>query len=118
MTIALLGRDGGLVRGTADFEIIVPSNDTARIQEVHTFILHQWLDKVDNLSWDDFGDTFGRELQEVKNRDYCDLILDHYIWGEVSRISPEAPVPVVRVIRDTYSPGGAANVACNLAALE
>ncbi len=46
-----------------------------------------------------------------------DLMLDHYIWGEVERISPEAPVPVVRVERDAYAAGGAANVALNLAAL-
>ncbi|AWT60171.1 MAG: Bifunctional protein HldE [Candidatus Moanabacter tarae] len=43
-----------------------------------------------------------------------DVILDHYIWGETSRVSPEAPVPVVTVNRDTYGLGGAANVALNL----
>jgi rfaE bifunctional protein kinase chain/domain len=42
-----------------------------------------------------------------------DLMLDEYIWGTVSRISPEAPVPVVEVTSDTYYPGGAANVARN-----
>lgn len=46
-----------------------------------------------------------------------DIMLDHYIWGDATRISPEAPVPVVGVERDTYVPGGAANVACNLAGL-
>ena len=46
-----------------------------------------------------------------------DLILDRYLWGEVSRISPEAPVPVVRVRRETEGCGGAANVALNLANL-
>jgi len=46
-----------------------------------------------------------------------DLILDHYIWGDVHRISPEAPVPVVHVSHDTFTPGGAANVALNLANL-
>lgn len=46
-----------------------------------------------------------------------DLILDRYIWGEVSRISPEAPVPVVRVVRETQRCGGAAHVAVNLANL-
>lgn len=44
-------------------------------------------------------------------------MLDHYIWGDVHRISPEAPVPVVHVNRDTYTAGGAANVALNLANL-
>jgi len=42
-TIALLGRDGGPAKGIADHELIVPSNVTARVQEVHTFILHSWL---------------------------------------------------------------------------
>src|SRR5580693_7631095 len=44
-----------------------------------------------------------------------DLMLDEYLWGKVSRISPEAPVPVVEVVREESFPGGAANVARNLA---
>ena len=43
-----------------------------------------------------------------------DLILDEFVWGKVRRISPEAPVPIVEVDRETYYPGGAANVARNL----
>ena len=46
-----------------------------------------------------------------------DLMADRYQWGEVQRISPEAPVPVVRIIREELRLGGAANVAHNLAAL-
>lgn len=46
-----------------------------------------------------------------------DVMLDHYIWGDVDRISPEAPVPIVDVDRDSYVAGGAANVALNLATL-
>jgi D-beta-D-heptose 7-phosphate kinase/D-beta-D-heptose 1-phosphate adenosyltransferase len=46
-----------------------------------------------------------------------DVMLDHFIWGSVSRISPEAPVPVVEFGRESYMPGGAANVARNLSAL-
>ncbi len=46
-----------------------------------------------------------------------DLMLDHFIWGTVSRISPEAPVPVVQVSRETEMPGGAGNVAVNMASL-
>jgi len=46
-----------------------------------------------------------------------DVMLDKYIWGDVSRISPEAPVQVVNVVKETYAPGGAANVANNIAAL-
>ncbi|HNQ81421.1 MAG: D-glycero-beta-D-manno-heptose-7-phosphate kinase [Acidobacteriota bacterium] len=47
-----------------------------------------------------------------------DLMLDKYIWGSVSRISPEAPVPVVEVQRSTTALGGAGNVAHNLEALK
>jgi D-beta-D-heptose 7-phosphate kinase/D-beta-D-heptose 1-phosphate adenosyltransferase len=46
-----------------------------------------------------------------------DVMLDRYFWGRVDRISPEAPVPVVRVTRRTTHLGGAANVASNLRAL-
>jgi len=46
-----------------------------------------------------------------------DLMLDRYVWGDVSRISPEAPVPVLRSVRRTHVAGGAANVAMNLAGL-
>ncbi|MBW1850964.1 MAG: D-glycero-beta-D-manno-heptose-7-phosphate kinase [Deltaproteobacteria bacterium] len=46
-----------------------------------------------------------------------DIIMDEYVWGDVSRISPEAPVPVVEVIRETKMLGGAANVVHNLATL-
>jgi D-beta-D-heptose 7-phosphate kinase/D-beta-D-heptose 1-phosphate adenosyltransferase len=44
-------------------------------------------------------------------------MLDRFVWGQVNRISPEAPVPVVRITRETASLGGAGNVASNLAAL-
>jgi len=43
-----------------------------------------------------------------------DLMLDEFIWGRVTRISPEAPVPVVNVTGESYYPGGAANVARNV----
>src|SRR5258705_6317509 len=46
-----------------------------------------------------------------------DAMLDHFIWGSVGRFSPEAPVPVVDFERENFMPGGAANVARNLAAL-
>lgn len=46
-----------------------------------------------------------------------DLILDEFIWGDVSRISPEAPVPVVWVKKESFMPGGASNVANNLRSL-
>jgi len=47
-----------------------------------------------------------------------DVMLDHFLWGNVKRISPEAPVPVVDFESESFMPGGAANVARNLTALE
>jgi len=46
-----------------------------------------------------------------------DVMLDHYIWGDATRISPEAPVPVIDIARDSWTAGGAANVALNIASL-
>ncbi|MGC9035368.1 MAG: D-glycero-beta-D-manno-heptose-7-phosphate kinase, partial [Verrucomicrobiia bacterium] len=59
-------------------------------------------------------------LTSVKNSKIVvvgDLMLDEYVWGNVSRISPEAPVPVVEFVEESFMPGGAANVARNLATL-
>jgi D-beta-D-heptose 7-phosphate kinase/D-beta-D-heptose 1-phosphate adenosyltransferase len=47
-----------------------------------------------------------------------DVMLDQFLWGRVARISPEAPVPVVDFERESFMPGGAANVARNLADLK
>lgn len=46
-----------------------------------------------------------------------DLMLDEFVWGDVTRISPEAPVPVVQVRERTYTAGGAANTAANVRSL-
>lgn len=46
-----------------------------------------------------------------------DFMLDQFVWGSVNRISPEAPVPVVNVQRESYMPGGALNVANNIRTL-
>ena len=46
-----------------------------------------------------------------------DIMADHFIWGKVSRISPEAPVPVVEVMKDNFMPGGCANVQNNIFAM-
>ena len=46
-----------------------------------------------------------------------DVMVDRYLWGRVERISPEAPVPVVEIDRESFSLGGAGNVAANLASL-
>src|SRR5438874_8207854 len=46
-----------------------------------------------------------------------DVILDEYLWGDVRRISPEAPVPVVEIRSRSVVPGGAANAAANVMSL-
>src|SRR5436309_2246210 len=46
-----------------------------------------------------------------------DMMLDQFVWGKVRRISPEAPVPVVDIVDETYVLGGAGNVAANIKAL-
>ncbi|TVQ83141.1 MAG: D-glycero-beta-D-manno-heptose-7-phosphate kinase [Micavibrio sp.] len=46
-----------------------------------------------------------------------DIMLDHFVYGGVSRISPEAPIPVLKLERENYMPGGVGNVAANLATL-
>ena len=59
-------------------------------------------------------------LERIKNLNilvFGDVMLDRYVNGEVSRISPEAPVPVIRVREEKSVAGGAANVALNLASL-
>lgn len=59
-------------------------------------------------------------VQEFKNKRILvlgDLMLDKYIWGNVNRISPEAPVPVVEVTKDTLCLGGVGNVSNNVESL-
>src|SRR5438128_5952403 len=59
-------------------------------------------------------------LRQLRDRNIVvlgDVMLDQFIWGDVSRISPEAPVPVVDVRRESTHLGGAANVLANLIAL-
>jgi len=56
-------------------------------------------------------------FQQLKVLIIGDVMLDTYLHGKVERISPEAPVPIVALSNKVYSPGGAANVALNIAAL-
>lgn len=58
--------------------------------------------------------TVFHRLQELRILVIGDVMLDRYLWGEVSRISPEAPVPIVDVMKEENRLGGAANVAVNL----
>ncbi len=58
-----------------------------------------------------------RRMRRARVAVVGDVMLDRYIWGQVDRISPEAPVPVVAVAETSVRPGGAANVAWNLGAL-
>lgn len=48
VTIALMGKTGGICKGVADYEVIIPSDNTARIQEMHTWILHVMLEHVEH----------------------------------------------------------------------
>lgn len=63
-----------------------------------------------SVTADDLLEKFARQRILVVG----DVMLDWFIWGSVSRISPEAPVPVVEVQRESRFPGGAANVARNI----
>ncbi len=59
-------------------------------------------------------------LEKIKKRKILvvgDIILDQFIYGDAKRISPEAPVPVVKMEKEVFSPGGAANVAANLTSI-
>jgi D-beta-D-heptose 7-phosphate kinase / D-beta-D-heptose 1-phosphate adenosyltransferase len=56
-------------------------------------------------------------LQQARVLCIGDVMLDHYVYGEVGRLSPEAPVPVLAIDSETHSLGGAGNVLRNLAAL-
>jgi rfaE bifunctional protein kinase chain/domain len=64
--------------------------------------------------------NYGKILTNFKKKKILvigDIILDRYIWGKVSRISPEAPVPVVEVTDEDFLLGGASNVAHNIVSL-
>ncbi len=66
-------------------------------------------------------ENLGRTLERFKNIRIMvigDVMIDHYLWGKVDRISPEAPVPVVDVVEEEFRIGGAANVALNIKTLE
>jgi D-beta-D-heptose 7-phosphate kinase / D-beta-D-heptose 1-phosphate adenosyltransferase len=62
-------------------------------------------------------ENFLSRLSKVRALVIGDLMLDEYLWGRTERISPEAPVQVVDVVREDLRLGGAGNVICNLAAL-
>ena len=66
------------------------------------------------------GDDLIPIINKFKNQKIAvigDIILDKYIYGTVDRISPEAPVPIVKVTSEKYVPGGAANVGANISTL-
>jgi D-beta-D-heptose 7-phosphate kinase/D-beta-D-heptose 1-phosphate adenosyltransferase len=74
-------------------------------RQLHELRLHEVLAKIE------------QEWPQKRLLVLGDVMLDKYIWGDVGRISPEAPVPVVRATHQSQQPGGAANVAMNLAKL-
>lgn len=71
---------------------------------------------MSSLSLERVRELLGR-IRQTRVLVVGDVMLDQFIWGRVSRISPEAPVPVVEFERESFMPGGAANVARNLTAL-
>ncbi|MEM4637885.1 MAG: PfkB family carbohydrate kinase [Candidatus Woesearchaeota archaeon] len=67
------------------------------------------------------GEIIDSKLEYFKDRNILvigDVMLDKYLIGEVERISPEAPVPVVHIKKEKFTAGGAANVANNIQSLE
>ncbi len=58
-----------------------------------------------------------KEISTLRILVFGDVMLDRYIWGDATRISPEAPVPVIDVAKETWTAGGAGNVALNIASL-
>src|ERR687885_1339853 len=63
------------------------------------------------------ADELLRRVRERRVVVFGDVMLDEFVWGDVTRISPEAPVPVVDIRRESVRLGGAANVVANLVAL-
>jgi D-beta-D-heptose 7-phosphate kinase / D-beta-D-heptose 1-phosphate adenosyltransferase len=113
-------RDGGKLKGHADLLVLVPSVDIARVQETLNFCtslldrVHRILSPLRGIMKNSFQIP---DFSGVKVLVIGDLILDQYIWGKVDRISPEAPIPVVKVESRSFRLGGAANVAANLTGL-
>ena len=63
-TAALLGKEGGKIKGTCDYEIIVPSENTARIQEIHTIIIHLLIELIEN-------ELFASPVENPNSKLYC-----------------------------------------------
>lgn len=73
-----------------------------------------------SLGWrhpPDYAATIHRLISSVRVLIVGDVMLDEYLWGDVRRVSPEAPVPILEHSHRTHAAGGAANVAANIAAL-
>ena len=125
--------------GVADATICIPTKDTARVQEGHILCGHMLCDWVEiahcrqSAAEEKVKEGRGNstmienlhrivgliegDWKETHVLVVGDVMLDRYIWGDVERISPEAPVPVVRASHRSDQPGGAANVAMNVAGL-
>jgi len=63
-TAALLGKEGGKLKGLCDYEIIVPSNNTARIQEIHTIVIHLLIELIEN-------ELFASTEENPNSKLYC-----------------------------------------------
>lgn len=72
---------------------------------------------MNDHAFDDRAASYLHRFSKCRLLVVGDIMLDEYVWGSVRRISPEAPVPVVAVNRDSHVLGGAANVAVNISGL-
>ncbi len=79
-------------------------------------VLSLTLIKIDNMTIDQVNNLFN-QFEDKNILIIGDVMIDAYIWGNVDRISPEAPVPVVSLNKEEFRMGGAANVALNIHSL-
>src|SRR5207245_6414917 len=94
------------------------TSDHARARSARGARAHQSRDRCRGRSGDEMSAAPSRAaLRKARLLVVGDVMLDRYWFGEVERISPEAPVPVVKIARNEERPGGAGNVARNAAAL-
>lgn len=112
----------GPLKDVADFSIISPAKTTARIQELDLHAIHliceafEPVQKPGRLSADRIEEILST-FAEKRVLVIGDVFIDHYAYGKVDRVSPEAPVPVVQVERHVEMTGGAGNVAKNAASV-
>ncbi len=97
-TVALLGKGGGKAKGKADLELIVGSNDTARVQEAHTLLLHAFLERIEREVVPEAAAPSPKETGKVSTKKAAKP-------APAAPVAPPAPVAFFRqvlVIEDDY----------------